>query len=273
MLIIVSALATQDPRERPLDKQQAADEKHAVFTDKLSDFIFYINLWHAYHSEKKNISGNKLRKWCKNNFISWMRMREWIDTYTQIKHMLSNLKLKLNTTPPSYEQIHQSLLIGFLANIGVKSEGKEFLGARNKKFNVFPGSALFKSSPKWIMAAEIVETSRVYARSNAKIDVTWVEQKAKHLLKYFYSNPHWEKKRSQVVAHEQSTLYGLIINADKKVSYGRINPVEAKEIFIRSALIEGDFESKADFYLHNRKLVEELETLEAKSRRRDIIID
>jgi ATP-dependent helicase HrpA len=273
VLIIISALATQDPRERPLDKQQAADEKQAVFSDKLSDFIFYINLWHAYHSEKKLLSGNQLRKWCKNNFISWMRMREWIDTYNQIKRMLSNLKLGLNTTTASYDQIHRSLLTGFLANIGVKNEGKEFLGARNKKFNVFPGSALFKSPPKWIMAAEIVETSRVYARTNAKIDVTWVEEKAKHLLKYFYSNPHWEKKRSQVVAHEQSTLYGLIINADKKVSYGRINPVEAREIFIRSALIEGDFECKADFYLHNRKLVEELETLEAKSRRRDIIVD
>jgi len=273
VLVIVSALATQDPRERPLDKQQAADEKHAVFSDKLSDFIFYINLWHAYHSEKKTLSGNQLRKWCKAHFISWMRMREWIDTHNQIKRMLSNLKLKLNTTAASYDQVHQSLLIGFLANIGVKSEGKEFSGARNTKFNVFPGSALFKSPPKWIMAAEIVETSRVYARTNAKIDVAWVEEKAKHLLKYHYSNPHWEKKRSQVVAHEQSTLYGLIINADKKVSYGRINPVEAKEIFIRSALIEGDFECKSDFYLHNRKLVEELETLEAKSRRRDIIVD
>ena len=272
-LIIVSALATQDPRERPLDKQQAADEKHAAFSDKFSDFIFYLNLWNAYHSEKKTLSNNKLRKWCKTHFISWMRMREWIDTYNQIKRMLLNLKLSLNTTAASYEHIHQSLLIGFLANIGIKSEGKEFLGARNKKFNVFPGSALFKSPPKWIMAAEIVETSRVYARTNAKIDVAWVEEKAKHLLKYSYSNPHWEKKRSQVVAHEQSTLYGLIIHADKKVSYGRINSVEAREIFIRSALIEGDFECKADFYLHNRKVVEELETLEAKSRRRDIIVD
>ncbi len=273
VLIIVSALATQDPRERPLDKQQAADEKHAVFSDKFSDFIFYINLWNTYHSEKKSLSGNKLRKWCKTNFISWMRMREWIDTHNQIKKMLSTLKLGLNTTSASYDQIHQALLTGFLANIGVKNEGKEFLGARNKKFTVFPGSVLFKSPPKWIMAAEIVETSRVYARSNAKIDITWVEQKAKHLLKYFYSNPHWEKKRSQVVALEQATLYGLIIYADKKVNYGRINAVEAREIFIRCALIEGDFEGQADFYLHNRKLVEELEILEAKSRRRDIIVD
>ena len=273
VLIIVSALATQDPRERPLDKQQAADEKHAVFKDKLSDFIFYLNLWDAYHLEKKERSSNQLRKWCKKNFISWMRMREWFDTHKQIKRMLQNLKLSLNTSTASYDQIHQSLLIGLLANIGIKDEGKEFLGARNKRFNVFPGSALFKSPPQWMMSAEIVETSKVYARVNAKIDVSWIESKAGHLLKYHFNNPHWEKKRGQVVAHKQASLYGLIIYSDKKVSYGKVDPVAAKEIFIRSALIEGDFVSKAEFYLHNRQLVEDLEALEAKSRRRDIVVD
>ncbi len=273
VLVIVSALATQDPRERPLDKQQAADEKHAAFIDKASDFIFYIKLWDAYHAEKKQLSGNQLRKWCKKNFISWMRVREWIDTYNQIKQMLSNMKLTLNTTVAAYDQIHRSLLIGLLANIGFKDEGREYLGARGKKFNVFPGSALFKSPPTWIMAAEIVETSRVYARTNAKIDVAWIEDKARHLLKYHYSNPHWEKKRSQVVALEQATLYGLVIHADKKVSYGRIKPSEAKEIFIRCALVQGDFECRAAFFLHNQRLLEELEALEAKSRRRDIIVD
>ena len=273
VLIIVSALATQDPRERPLDKQQAADEKHAVFKDKLSDFIFYIKLWDAYHAEKKTLSGNQLRKWCKKHFISWMRMREWIDTFNQIKRMLSDLKLSLNTASAGYDAIHRCLLIGLLANVGYKNEGKEFLGARNKKFLVFPGSALFKAPPKWMMSAEIVETSQVYARTNARIDPAWIEEKAKHLLKYHYSNPHWEKKRSQVVALEQASLYGLILHADKKISYGRVNPLEAKEIFIRCALIAGDFESRARFFQHNRKLVEELESLEAKSRRRDIIVD
>ncbi len=273
VLIIVSALATQDPRERPLDKQQAADEKHAAFKDKVSDFIFYINLWDAYHAEKKELSGNQLRKWCKKNFISWMRMREWIDTFNQIKRMLSNLKISLNSCAADYDAIHRSLLIGLLANIGYKNEGREFIGARNKKFYIFPGSALFKAPPKWMMSAEIVETSQVYARINARIDPAWIEEKAKHLLKYHYSNPHWEKKRSQVVALEQASLYGLILHADKKVSYGRINPAEAKEVFIRCALIAGDFESRAKFYLHNQKLVEELESLEAKSRRRDIIVD
>ncbi|MDT8282233.1 MAG: ATP-dependent RNA helicase HrpA, partial [Gammaproteobacteria bacterium] len=273
VLIIVSAIATQDPRERPLDKQQAVDEKHAMFKDRASDFIFYINLWQAYHQEKKELSANQLRKWCKKNFISWMRMREWVDTYNQIKKTLSELKLTLNTSVASYEQIHRSLLIGLLANIGFKNEDKEYLGARSKKFNIFPGSVLFKSVPQWIMAAEIVETTRVYARTNAKIDVAWIEEKARHLLKYHYSNPHWEKKRSQVVALEQASLYGLIIHADRKVSYGHIKPAEAREIFIRCALIAGDFDSRAVFYKHNRQLVEQLETLEAKSRRRDIIVD
>ncbi|MBE9567227.1 MAG: ATP-dependent RNA helicase HrpA [Proteobacteria bacterium] len=275
VLIIVSALATQDPRERPLDKQQAADEKHAAFKDKVSDFIFYINLWQAYHAEKEQLSANQLRKWCRKNFISWMRMREWIDTFNQIKKMLSNLKMSLHedTSSASYEQIHRSLLTGFLANIGFKDEGKEYLGARSKKFHVFPGSVLFRSTPKWILSAEIVETTKVYARTNAKIDVGWVEDRARHLVKYHYSNPHWEKKRAQVVAMEQAALYGLIIHADKKISYGRINPAEAREIFIRCALIAGDFESKADFYIHNRKVLTSLETLEAKSRRRDIIVD
>ena len=273
VLIIISSLATQDPRERPLDKQQAADEKHAEFKDKSSYFIFYINLWSAYHAEKKQVSNNQLRKWCKKNYISWMRMREWIDTHNQIKRMLSSLKLSFNSSGASYDQIHQSLLIGLLANIGYKDEGNEYLAARSKKFHIFPGSALFKSAPKWIMAAEVVETSRVYARTTAKIDVAWIEQKAGHLLKRHYSNPHWEKKRSQVVAHEQSSLYGLIINADRKVDYAKINPAEAKEIFIRCALIEGDFETKAPFFIHNRQLLNDLSALEAKSRRHDVIVD
>jgi len=173
----------------------------------------------------------------------------------------------------SYDAIHRSLLIGLLANIGYKNEGKEFLGARNKSLWFFPGSSLFKVPPKWMVSAEIIETSQVYARTNARIDPAWIEDKAKHLLKYHYSNPHWEKKRSQVVALEQASLYGLILHTDKKTSYGRINPTETKEIFIRCALITGDFDSRAKFYLHNRKLVEELESLEAKSRRRDIIVD
>lgn len=273
VLIIVSALAVQDPRDRPLDRQQAADEKHAAFADQKSDFIFYLNLWQSYHAEKDAQSGNQLRKWCRQNFVSWLRMREWVDTYNQVRKMLLELKLSFNTSPPSYEQVHRSLLVGLLANIGHQDEAKEFSGARNTKFNVFPGSGLFKSPPKWIMAAEIVETSRVYARINASIDVRWIEDGARHLLKLSHTNPHWEKKRSQVVAYEQATLYGLIVYTGRKVIYARVNPREAREIFIREALVQGDFDSRAKFFRHNQALLQELETMEAKSRRRDIIVD
>lgn len=273
VLIIVSALAVQDPRERPLDKQQAADERHAAFSDRKSDFIFYFNLWQAYHAEKDSVTGSQLRKWCRQNYISWLRMREWIDTHRQIKRMLLGLKMPFNASPASYEQVHRALLVGLLANIGYQKEAKEFTGARNKKFIVFPGSGLFKSPPKWMMAAEIVETTRVYARINAGIDVRWIEDSARHLLKYSYTNPHWEKKRAQVVALEQATLYGLVIHADKKVSYAGINPREAREIFIHEALVQGDFDSRAKFYLHNQALLQDLEAMEAKSRRRDIIVD
>jgi len=271
VLIIISALATQDPRERPMDKKQAADEAHKPFLDDWSDFLFYINLWNAFHSQKGKLSANKLRKWCKQNFLSWMRIREWLDTHKQIKSMLGDIKT--SQQPASYEAIHKSLISGLLANIGLTDDSKEFTGARNKKFHVFPGSGLFKKPPKWIMSSEIVETTRVYARVNAKIDPIWIEKKAGHLLKYSHNDPHWEKRSSRVTVHEQSTLYGLIINPRKKINYSSIHPGEARSIFIRSALIKNDFDCKADFFIHNKKLIDELLILESKSRRQDILID
>jgi len=272
-LIIVAALAAQDPRERPMDKQQAADEAHKSFKDERSDFITFLKLWNTFHKQQQKLSGNKLRKWCRENFISWMRMREWKDTHQQIKNMLKDLKLKFNQNEADFASIHRSLLTGLLGNLGLKSEDREYTGARNSKFMIFPGSALFKKNPKWIMSAEIVETTRVYARTVAKIEPQWIEDKAKHLFKRNYSQAHWEKRSSQVSAFEQTTLYGLIINPKRKINYGPINPVEARDIFIRSALVQGDFNCNFDFFVHNQKLIKELENLEAKSRRQDIIID
>ncbi len=272
-LVIVAALATQDPKERPMDKQQAADEAHKQFKDDSSDFISFLNLWNSFHKQQQNLSGNKLRKWCKENFISWMRMREWKDTHFQIKNMLKDLKLKFNNNEADYTSIHRSLLTGLLGNLGLKSEDREYTGARNGKFVIFPGSALFKKKPKWIMSAAIVETGRVYARTVSKIEPLWIEDKARHLFKRNYSQPHWEKRNAQVSAFEQTTLYGLIINPKRKINYGPINSVEAREIFIRSALVQGDFNCNFDFFIHNQKLIKELENLEAKSRRQDIIID
>ena len=272
-LIIVSALAVQDPRERPLNKQQAADEAHKKFIDKQSDFISWLNIWNTYHLTKKELSGNKLRKWCKDNFISWLRMREWIDTHRQIKKMLNELKFKFNSTTPDYNQIHRALITGFLSQTGFKDEGHEYQGCRQRKFHVFPGSGLFNKGPKWVIASEIVETQKVYARYVAKIDPLWIAEKADHLIKHSYTEAHWEKKPAQVAATRKSTLFGLLINPGSRINYGPVNPTESREIFIRSALVQGDFDCRHSFYKKNRKLINEIETLEAKSRRQDILVD
>lgn len=272
-LIIVSALAVQDPRERPLEKKQAADEAHKKFIDKQSDFISWINIWNTYHANKTELSANKLRKWCQDNFISWMRMREWIDTHRQIKKMLDELKFKFNNSEANYAAIHRALLTGFLSQIGVKDEGHEYQACRQRKFHIFPGSSLFNKGPKWVIASEIVETQKVYARNLAKIEPEWIAEKAAHLIKHSYTQTHWEKKSAQVAAIRKTTLFGLLINPGSKVNYGPIDPKEAREIFIRNALAQGDFICSHDFYKHNQKLVAEIENLEAKSRRQDILVD
>lgn len=273
VLIIASALAIQDVRERPMDKQQAADEAHKQFADNRSDFISLLNIWHAWHKQQQNLSSGKLRQWCKEHFISWLRVREWRDTHQQIAKMLDELNLRFNQQAADYNAIHRSLLTGLLSNIGMKGDEREYIGARNRKFLMFPGSALFNSQPKWLMAAEIVETSKVYSRINAKIEPEWIEQKARHLINRSYSNPHWEKRNAQVGALENTTLYGVLINAQRKVNYGPIDPEVSRKIFIRSALVEGEYETTADFFHHNRRLISELESLEAKARRQDIVVD
>jgi len=276
-LVIVSALAVQDPRERPVDKQQAADEAHRAFVDNRSDFISWLNIWNAYHQAKKTLSSNKLRKWCQSHFISWLRMREWLDTQRQIKQLLSELKFDMKHHDQQHEinyaALHRALLSGFLSQVGFKDEGHEYQSCRQRRFHIFPGSGLFNKGPKWVVASEIVETQKVYARHLAKIEPQWIEEKAAHLLKHSYTEAHWEKKSAQVAATRKSTLFGLLVNPGKKVNYGPINPAEAREIFIRSALTQGDFDCRHDFYVHNRKLVDDIETLEAKSRRQDILVD
>lgn len=273
VLVIVSALAIQDPRERPLDKQQAADEAHKTFQDNRSDFLSYLNIWNRFHEQQNKISGNQLRKWCKQHYLSWMRMREWKDTHKQFHQMLKELKLKFNKYSADYAAIHKSLITGLLGNIGLKTEDKEYLGARNRKFYVFPGSGLFNKPPKCLLAAEIVETAKVYARTVANIELEWIEEKATHLFKKSYSDPHWEKRNASVNAFERTTLYGLVINPKKKIHYGPIDPKLSREIFIRGALVNGDFNCRENFFIENNKTITELENLEAKSRRQDIIVD
>ena len=273
VLIIVSALAIQDPRERPLEKQQAADEKHNRFKDKKSDFLSYLALWDYYEQKKKALSQNHLRKLCKKEFLSYRRLREWQDTYKQLRFSLQDAKLKFSQQKANPDAIHRSLLTGLLGHVGFKEEKNEYLGANNRKFTLFPGSGLSKKPPKWVMAAEMVETSRLFARTVALIQPQWVEQLGKHLLRHHYSEPHWQKHPAQVGANERTSLYGITITAQRRINYGVIDAVISRQLFIRHALVYGEYTSKAPFFLHNLRLVEDIETLEAKSRRRDILVD
>lgn len=275
LLVIASALSVQEPRERPHEKQQAADEKHKQFADKESDFLAYLKLWDEYHKQAHHLSNNKLRKWCKENFISYLRMREWHDVYVQLKSMVREHKWTLNEQAADYAAIHKSLLAGLLGNIANRSENKDFdyNGARGIKLFIFPGSALSKKKPKWVMAAELVETSRMFARLVAKIEPEWVEQVAGDLCKRSYFEPHWEKRPAAVIAYERLTLYGLIVNPKRRIHYSRIDEVESRELFIRGALVEGEFHTQAPFFKHNRQLIDDIEALEAKSRRRDVLVD
>ena len=273
VLIIASALSVQDPRERPHDKKQASDEKHRAYAHEESDFLTLVNLWDLYEEQRQELTQNQLRKFCQKNYLSFMRMREWRDVHRQLHIICKQLGYSENEAVASYEQVHRSLLAGLLSHIGMKNENREYLGARNRKFFIFPASTIYKRSPKWMMAAEMVETSRLFARVAARIEPAWVEPLAKHLVKRNYLEPHWQKKRAQVVASEQVTLYGLIIVAKRLINYGAIDPPLCHEIFIRSALVEGEFHTRGKFFRHNRNLLEGVEELEVKSRRRDLLVD
>lgn len=273
ILIIASALSIQDPRERPLDAQQAAGKAQARFQDDRSDFLSYLKLWENFHQQRAHLSQNKLRAYCREHFLSYMRLREWHDIHQQLKLLTINIGFRPNQVAADYEAIHQALLAGLLGNIAFKPEKDHYLGARNIKLQIFPGSALFKKRPKWIMAAELVETSRLYARCVAKIEPEWIEPRASHLIKRSYFDPHWEKRPAQVAAYERVILYGLTIVSRRRIHYGPLNPEEAREIFIREALVNGDYETRAPFFRHNQELFEEIEALEHKSRRRDVLVD
>lgn len=273
VLIIASALTIQDPRERPLDKQQAADEKHQVYIHENSDFLSFVNLWNSIEEQRQEMSSNQFRKHCKKYFLNYLRIREWRDLHRQLLLVCKDMKLGLNSEPAEYDAVHRALMTGLLGNLGEKQDQKDYKGARNRQFHLFPGSGQFKKSPKWVMSAEMVETSKLYARINAKIDPAWVEPLALNLVKRSHSEPHWEKKRGQVVALEQVSLYGLVIVNRRKVDFGKIDPVLAREIFIRGALVEFDLNTRASFMRHNRALLAEIEALEHKSRRRDILVD
>jgi ATP-dependent helicase HrpA len=273
ILIIASALAVQDPRERPLEAQQAADQKHGRFADEHSDFLAYLKLWEHYHEQARHLSNNKLRKYCRENFLSYVRIQDWRDVHSQLLSLVKPMGFRLNQQSADYAPIHRALLAGLLGNIGCKGEERDYLGARGTRFHIFPGSALFKKAPKWVVAAELVETTRLYARTVAKIEPEWVEQLAAHLVKHHYFDPHWEKSQQAVMGFERVSLYGLPVIPRRKIHYGRIDPKLSREIFIRSALVAGEYETRAPFFAHNQAAIHDVEDLEHKARRRDILVD
>lgn len=274
MMIIVSALSIQDPRERPQEKQQASDEKHRRFADKKSDFLAFLNLWRYVQEQQKELSKNQFRRQCQKDFLNYLRIREWQDIYHQIRLTVREMGLPINSEKAEYQQIHTALLSGLLSHIGLKeAEKQQYLGARNAHFAIFPNSVLFKKQPKWVMAAELVETSKLWGRMVAEIEPEWIEPLAEHLIKKSYSEPRWSKSRGAVIADEKITLYGVPIVAARPVNYGAIDPRVSREIFIQSALVEGDWNTKHKFFKKNQQLICEIEELEHKSRRRDILVD
>ncbi|WP_329533471.1 ATP-dependent RNA helicase HrpA [Streptomyces sp. NBC_01450] len=285
VMVIAAALSIQDPRERPADKQTQADQQHARFRDETSDFLAFLNLWRYVREQQKERGSSAFRRMCKQEYLNFLRIREWQDIYTQLRTVAKQMGIHLNEDDAAEQSVHVSLLAGLLSHVGMKdvketggesgrSTGKnEYLGARNAKFAIFPGSALFKKPPRFVMSAELVETSRLWARVNARIEPEWIEPLAEHLLKRTYSEPHWEKDQAAVMAYEKVTLYGVPIVAQRKVNYGRIDPETSRDLFIRNALVEGDWRTHHKFFADNRKLLTEVEELEHRARRRDILVD
>ncbi|MFI6330287.1 ATP-dependent RNA helicase HrpA [Micromonospora chersina] len=282
VIVIAAALSIQDPRERPADKQAQADQAHARFADKESDFVAYLNLWRHLREQQRELSSSAFRRMCKAEYLNYLRVREWQDIVSQLRQVLrtgdkgegrrgggADLPEEIDTP-----KVHQSLLPGLLSHLGLKDAQKhEYLGARGAKFAIFPGSALFKKPPRWVMAAELVETSRLWGRVAGRVEPEWVEPLAQHLVKRSYSEPHWEKKQAAVMAYEKVTLYGIPIVTSRKVNFGRIDPALSRELFIRHALVEGDWQTHHQFWRDNQRLLTEVEELENRARRRDILVD
>ncbi|WP_461037983.1 ATP-dependent RNA helicase HrpA, partial [Streptomyces mayteni] len=280
VMVIAAALSIQDPRERPSDKQQQADARHQRFREgpaEESDFLALLNLWEYVREQQRALSSSAFRRMCRTEFLNYLRIREWQDIYAQLRQVGRSLGVEVKEggeQSPDPVRVHQSLLAGLLSHLGLKdTEKHEYLGARGAKFAVFPGSALFRKPPRWVMSAELVETSRLWARVNARIEPEWIEPLAQHLVKHTYSEPHWEQKQAAVMAYERVTLYGVPIVAQRKVNYGRIDAETSRDLFIRNALVEGDWKTSHQFFHDNRRLLAEVEELEHRARRRDILVD
>jgi ATP-dependent helicase HrpA len=275
ILIIASVLSIQDPRERPMDKREAADNAHAKFAGEGSDFMSYLKLWDFFESALKTKKSNKdLLNQCHSNFLSFLRLKEWRELHAQLLDIVSEMEFKLNEKEANFEQIHKALLAGLLGNIGFKDgDSESYAGARGIRFFVAPGSTLKKLRPKWVIAAELVDTSKLYARCVAKIEPDWIEPLARGLTESHYSDPRWDRKMGMVNAWERVSMYGLTIIPKRRVHYGPIDPKESRDIFIREALANGEFDTRAAFFIANERLIAEVEELEHKARRQDVLVD
>ncbi|MGH3852612.1 MAG: ATP-dependent RNA helicase HrpA [Pseudonocardiaceae bacterium] len=274
ILVITAALSIQDPRERPADAEADADAQHARFSSKDSDFLSVLALWLHLEEGQRELSSTQFRKLCKAEFLHYLRVRQWQDLHGQLRRITRDLGMTANTEPAQPQQVHVSLLAGLLSHTGVfDPETRDYLGARNARFAIFPGSALVRKPPRWVMAAELVETSRLWGRIAARIEPQWIEPLAGHLVKRSYSEPHWERKRAAVAAYEKVTLYGIPIVAARKVNYAKIDPECSRELFLRHALVEGDWETRHAFFHANRALLDDVEELEQRARRRGILVD
>jgi len=273
VLIIVSGLSIQDPRERPHDKQALASEKHRQFWESGSDFLSFVKMWQIFHAQKTELTNNQFRKYCGQNFISYLRLQEWGDIYRQLRTQVEELGFRLNQQPATPNAIHRAILAGLLSQVGFKLANHEYVATHSRHFYIFPGSALANKPPAWLMAAELFETTKLYAHTVANIMPEWLEELAGHLLRKHYFEPHWQEKQGYVGAYARISLFGLVINPKRKVNYGPIDPKVAREIFIREALVYGNLRTRLAFLKHNLQLLANLEQLEDKTRRRDIIGD
>ncbi|MGE2690480.1 ATP-dependent RNA helicase HrpA [Mycolicibacterium pulveris] len=277
ILVLAAALSIPDPRERPADREEAARQKHARFADEHSDFVSYLNLWRYLSEQRKELSGNAFRRICREEFLHYLRIREWQDLVGQLRGIARDLGIRESGEPADPAQVHTALLAGLLSHIGVRDDSKgrgsrEFQGARNARFVLAPGSVLTKRPPRWVVVADLVETSRLYGRIAARIQPETVERVGAHLLNRTYSEPHWDAQRGAVMAYERVTLYGLVLVPRRRVGYSQIAPEVARELFIRHALVEGDWQTRHHFFRDNTRLREELEELEEKARRRDLLV-
>ncbi|OCB24881.1 ATP-dependent RNA helicase HrpA [Mycobacterium intracellulare] len=274
MLVLAAALSIPDPRERPSDREEAAREKHARFADEHSDFMSYLNLWHYLRGQRKSLSGSAFRRMCRSEFLHYLRIREWQDLVGQLRSIAGDLGVEDTAGEPADPaRVHAALVAGLLSHVGMRREDtREYLGARNANFVLAPGSVLTKRPPRWVVVAELVETSRLYGRTAARIQPEVVERVAGDLVHRTYSEPHWDAKRGEVMAYERVTLYGLPLVARRRVGYARIEPVVARELFIRHALVEGEWQTRHHFFRDNARLCAELEELEERARRRDLLV-